>query len=58
MGTEQGEDKWLTCADCAQEFSFSIGEQGFYADRNLSEPKRCKPCREAKKSQRPQYAGE
>jgi putative zinc ribbon protein len=46
------EDKTITCADCGQSFSFSAGEQEFYQQRGMSEPKRCKPCRQARKDQR------
>ncbi len=46
------EDKTLQCADCSQEFTFTAGEQEFYASRDLhNEPRRCPECRRAKKSQ-------
>ena len=38
-------DKELTCVDCGDRFMWTTGEQGFYADRNLAMPKRCRPCR-------------
>ncbi len=39
--------------DCGQEFTFTAGEQEFYAQRGFSEaPKRCVSCRAARKSQR------
>lgn len=45
------EDKTLVCADCGKEFTFTAGEQEFYAQRGLvNEPKRCKDCRAAKKA--------
>jgi CxxC-x17-CxxC domain-containing protein len=45
------EDKILTCADCGNEFVFTAGEQEFYAEKGFSNtPKRCKECRQAKKS--------
>ena len=43
------QDKTITCRDCGKEFTFTAGEQEFYAERNMSEPKRCKACRDAKK---------
>jgi hypothetical protein len=46
------EDKTLTCADCSQAFTFSAGEQQFYQERGMSEPKRCKECRQARKANR------
>jgi len=47
-------DKELKCVQCGQMFTFSEGEQKFYAERQYTEPKRCKPCREAKKVERQQ----
>lgn len=46
------EDKTLVCIGCGKEFVFTEGEQKFFADKALSEPKRCVPCREAKKRER------
>ena len=45
-------DTTLTCRDCGQAFTFSSGEQDFYASRGFSEPSRCPDCRAARKSQR------
>ncbi|HYP25980.1 MAG TPA: zinc-ribbon domain-containing protein [Blastocatellia bacterium] len=45
-------DKVITCADCGQSFTFSAGEQDFYQQKGMSEPKRCKECRAAKKAER------
>jgi hypothetical protein len=42
-------DKTLNCCDCGQSFVFTAGEQAFFASEGLSEPKRCKPCRELRK---------
>lgn len=45
------QDKTLTCVDCGADFIFSADEQEFYAGHQLTnEPKRCKPCREKRKS--------
>ncbi|MGD0122182.1 MAG: CxxC-x17-CxxC domain-containing protein [Candidatus Limnocylindrales bacterium] len=52
-----GQDKTLTCADCNQEFTFTASEQQFYADRQFSEPRRCAPCRAAKKAARGDSGG-
>ena len=47
------EDKTITCADCGQEFTFTSSEQAFYAEKGFTDsPKRCKPCRQARKAQR------
>ena len=43
-------DMQLTCSDCGQEFTFSAADQAFFQERGYSTPKRCKPCRMAKKS--------
>jgi hypothetical protein len=45
------EDKLLTCLDCQEEFPWTKEEQKFYAERELTEPKRCKECRERRKRQ-------
>jgi CxxC-x17-CxxC domain-containing protein len=45
-------DTTLTCRDCGQSFTFTSGEQDFYASRGFSEPSRCADCRAARKSQR------
>lgn len=40
------EPKTLTCTDCGTNFIFSVGEQQFFAQRNLTNiPKRCSSCR-------------
>ena len=46
-------DKDLTCRDCGQSFTFTAGEQEFYAQKGFTnEPGRCPECRAARKSQR------
>jgi CxxC-x17-CxxC domain-containing protein len=45
-------DTTLTCRDCGRAFTFTSGEQDFYASRGFSEPTRCPDCRAARKSQR------
>lgn len=42
-------DKVLSCCDCGKSFVFTAGEQAYYWSKGLSEPKRCKPCRELRK---------
>ena len=47
------EDKTLHCSDCGATFTFTSGEQEFYASKGFTnEPKRCVPCRLAKKQER------
>lgn len=43
-------DKTLVCKDCGQNFTFTAGEQEFYAEKGFTnEPTRCKSCRTARK---------
>ena len=50
-------DRIITCADCGADFLFSEREQSFYTERGMSEPKRCKPCRDQRKAQRGESGG-
>ena len=50
-------DTTLTCRDCGQHFTFTSGEQEFYASRGYSEPRRCPDCRAARKSERDSGGG-
>ena len=43
-------DMQLTCSDCGQDFTFTAADQTFFQERGYSTPKRCKNCRQAKKS--------
>lgn len=42
-------DKTLKCVDCKADFTFTESEQKFFESKGFTEPKRCKPCRDAKK---------
>ena len=47
------EDKTLTCKDCGAEFTFTAGEQEFFAEKGFeNEPTRCGDCRRVKKAAR------
>ena len=52
IGTEQSsafQDRSITCVDCGLPFIWTAGEQVFFHDKGLkNEPKRCKPCKQAK----------
>ena len=49
-------DKTLTCVECGNTFTFTVGEQEFFASRGYNnEPKRCPQDREARKSQQRGY---
>ena len=42
-------DQSITCVDCGESFTWTVGEQVFFHDKGLkNEPKRCKPCKQAK----------
>jgi CxxC-x17-CxxC domain-containing protein len=44
-------DKTLRCRECGQDFTFTAGEQEFYAQKGLlNEPGRCPTCRAARRS--------
>ena len=51
-------DRTLVCADCGSEFTFTTGEQEFYATKGFTnEPKRCPSCRSVRKQDRGGYGG-
>jgi hypothetical protein len=45
----EAKDMMLVCVDCGVEFSFTSGEQLYFASKGLSEPKRCENCRRKRK---------
>ncbi len=45
METMKFEDKVIECALCHDEFVWKAGEQQYYYDNNLSQPKKCASCR-------------
>jgi CxxC-x17-CxxC domain-containing protein len=52
------QDRQLTCRDCGATFTFTAGEQEFYASRGLmNAPRRCPDCRRAAKQTRGDSAG-
>lgn len=43
------QDSSIKCVDCGEMFVWTAGEQVFFHDKGLkNEPKRCKPCKQAK----------
>jgi CxxC-x17-CxxC domain-containing protein len=43
------QDRSIQCVDCGENFIWTAGEQAFFHDKGLkNEPKRCKPCKQAK----------
>ncbi len=51
-GATNGADKRLVCAECGSTFAFEAGERAFFAERGLSEPKRCPDCRKKNRSRK------
>lgn len=43
-------DKTLTCQDCGTQFNFTARDQEFFAERNFSEPKRCRTCAKSRRN--------
>ncbi len=47
------QDKSIQCSACGTMFTFTAGEQAFFASKGLTnEPKRCPQCRKSNKQQR------
>ena len=47
------EDKTLVCKECGKEFTFTAGEQEFYAEKGFeNEPARCRDCRDKRRRTR------
>ena len=43
------QDRQIKCLDCGDDFVWTAGEQVFFHDKGLkNEPKRCRPCKQAK----------
>lgn len=56
--SEEGTE--VTCADCKQPFIVTKGEEDFLRGKfgdDFAMPKRCKPCRQAKKERNDQRNG-
>jgi CxxC-x17-CxxC domain-containing protein len=42
-------DRAIACIDCSKDFTWTVGEQIFFRDKQLQNPpKRCKECKQAK----------
>ena len=53
------QDRTLNCVDCGSPFTFTRNEQAFYAERGFTnEPKRCKNCRDKRKTGGGERGGE
>ena len=49
MQIKSENDKEIGCSECGELFTFTESEQKFYAEKRLSDPKRCYKCRQARK---------
>lgn len=45
-----GQDQVLSCVDCGSQFTFSAKDQAFYQERGYQAPRRCKTCRDKRKT--------
>ena len=44
-------DLTITCADCKQQFVWTVGEQAFYKEKNLPPPTLCLICRAKRRAE-------
>ena len=52
------EDKTLKCVECGADFNYAASEQELHASLGYqNEPKRCTPCRDAKRERRGEGGG-
>jgi len=47
--TDNFVDLNLICCDCGKAFTWAAGEQAYFESKELSQPKRCKACRELRR---------
>ena len=53
MELEPLRDKVLICADCGEEFAFTVDAQEYFLEQGfMEEPKRCKTCYTMRKRQK------
>lgn len=45
------QDRELKCVECNATFTFSAGEQDYFAQRAYRDPKRCRACRDKRKQE-------
>jgi hypothetical protein len=45
-------DELLTCQDCGDTFIYTARDKAFFAQRDYPPPRRCRPCRDAKRQRR------
>lgn len=45
-------EQQIQCANCGNQFAFTVEEQEFYESKGFQAPRKCKPCRDAAKQSR------
>ena len=45
-------ERVLNCAQCGQDFNFSVEDQQFHAERGYQDPNRCPTCRAERRANR------
>lgn len=50
-------DREIICKTCQTVFVWTAGEQEFYKEKGLNEPRNCRNCREKKKAARERKGG-
>lgn len=50
-------DVELQCKDCGDTFTWFAGEQEYYSEKGLQQPKRCRRCRERMKKAKAKVIG-
>lgn len=45
-------DEVINCADCRTDFSFTENEAKFFAEKGLTKPRRCQPCRRKRRAEK------
>jgi len=45
-------DVYSVCVECGEEFTLTSGEQNFFKQKGLRMPRRCSPCRQARRQER------
>jgi hypothetical protein len=51
METDTYEPQQLNCIRCFREFTWTVRDQAYYAERGFRPPKRCHICRAEKKAE-------
>jgi hypothetical protein len=52
----QYEDITIDCRDCRTPFTWTAGQQQYFAERQLMQPRRCEQCRRWRRQQQAEAA--